>query len=262
LGETPDRWDVHRGIVCRSTVGVNDFSKRLRLRIPFLKQKGPRLSGPKRPQRSNSAVDIVRGIKTLKTIYWTTSRLMALLPRVFSNKREEHFARALQALKAWPEKNPEQNLEDASRINPRRINGRWYWPSYDHSVERLLREYADRAPPAGIDPDKFKLRNILAGMDDRTRQRFMEEVVIPNLPPQKGTPTGWDTRVLMSIRRAHKRMMKSLARDPRQKESGHWIREIDLNQGAKVPTQPRSPAGRFLDPTGWWWVAKDKDLPR
>jgi hypothetical protein len=74
------------------------------------------VSGPK---RSNSAVDIVRGIKTLKTIYWTTARLLKLIPLVFSNKREEHFGRALDALNKWPKLNPEQVLEQASQISPK-----------------------------------------------------------------------------------------------------------------------------------------------
>jgi len=55
------------------------------------------MNGPKRPRRpgiSNSPVDIVRGIKTLKTIYWTTSRLLKLVPGVFSTSREEHFGKS------------------------------------------------------------------------------------------------------------------------------------------------------------------------
>jgi hypothetical protein len=113
------------------------------------------VSGPK---RSNSPLDIVRGIKTLKTIYWTTSRLLKLIPSVFSNKREEHFARALAALKKWPELNPEQVLEQASRISPkhRPLSRTWAWHSYDHGVEKRMREYADRAPEDGIDIDKLR----------------------------------------------------------------------------------------------------------
>jgi hypothetical protein len=81
-------------------------------------------TGKCRPRRSNSALSIVRGIKTLKVIYWTTSRLRKLLPGVFSTAREEHFGRALAALNKWAKLNPERALEDASRINPRRLDGK------------------------------------------------------------------------------------------------------------------------------------------
>ena len=46
---------------------------------------------PRRPRLSNSPLAIVRGIRILKTIYWTTSRLRKLLPKVFSMEREDHF---------------------------------------------------------------------------------------------------------------------------------------------------------------------------
>jgi hypothetical protein len=83
----------------------------------------------RRPHRSNRPLSIVRGIQTLKTIYWTKSRLRKLLPGVFSTAREEHFARAVRALNAWPERTGEEILEAASRIDPRRLmNGRWAWP--------------------------------------------------------------------------------------------------------------------------------------
>jgi hypothetical protein len=59
----------------------------------------------RRPRRSNSALSIVRGI-----IYQTTSRLRKLLPGVFSTARQGHFARAVKALKAWPERTKEQSL--------------------------------------------------------------------------------------------------------------------------------------------------------
>jgi hypothetical protein len=219
------------------------------------------VSGPKRrPHRSNSPLDIIRDIKTQKVIYWTVSRLQKLLPGVFNTAREDHFARALEALNKWPKLNPEQILENAARddAKPRRLmNGGWAWPH--HGIERQLREYADRAPSDSIDLDK--LRETLDGMDDRTRLRFME-MVVEALPPQKGTPTGLDTRVLMKIRDAHKWMMKSLASHPGQKESGHWVREIDLNKGAKVPSlNPTSTASWWLSPTGWWWKAPTNRLP-
>jgi hypothetical protein len=167
----------------------------------------------------------------------------------------------LQALNKWPKLNPEQILENAARddVKPRRMmNGGWSWPH--HGIERQLREYADRAPQNSVDLDK--LRETLEGMDDRTRLRFMD-MLIEALPPQKGTPTGFDTRVLMTIRRAHKRMMRSLARDPGQKLSGHWLREIDLNHGATVPNpNPSSTSGWWLKNSGWWWTASRNRLPR
>jgi hypothetical protein len=130
-----------------------------------------------RPRRSNQSLSIVRGIKTLKVYYWTTARLRKLLPGVFRKARQEHFAKAVRALKAWPLRSKEQILDDASRINPLPLmDGRWLWPN---SVLMFMREYADRAPEDGIDTDK--LRKVLAGMDDRTRERFME-LVIESLP--------------------------------------------------------------------------------
>ena len=100
----------------------------------------------RRPRRSNSALSIVRGIAGQKTIYWTTSRLRKLLRGVFSTARQEHFAKAVKALKAWPERTKEQNIDDASHINPRkRMDGGHYWPT---SMLTLMEEYADRAAQA------------------------------------------------------------------------------------------------------------------
>ena len=97
-----------------------------------------------------------------KTIYWTTSRLRKLLRGVFSTARQEHFAKAVKALKAWPERTKEQNIDDASRINPRkRMDGGHYWPT---SMLTLMEEYADRAPAEGIDP--VKLRAVLSTLNE------------------------------------------------------------------------------------------------
>jgi hypothetical protein len=87
------------------------------------------MAARKRPRRSNSPLDIARGIKTLKTIYSTKSKLRKLLPGAFSPGREEHFARAMLALREWRELSREQIIEATSRINPRRLmGGRWAWP--------------------------------------------------------------------------------------------------------------------------------------
>jgi len=107
----------------------------------------------RRPRRSNSALSIVRGIAGQKTIYWTTSRLRKLLRGVFSTVRQEHFAKAVKALKAWPERTKEQNLDDASRINPRkRMDGGHYLPT---SMLTLMEEYADCAPAEASIPSSF-----------------------------------------------------------------------------------------------------------
>ena len=133
----------------------------------------------KRPRRANRQLSLERSVKAAKAIYWTKSRLRKLLPGVFSPGREAHFARALMALSEWPDLSREQVLEDASRIEPRRLaGGRWSWAS----IEAALREYADRALN-GIVADK--LRETLAGLDERTRERFME-LVVESLP-EEGT---------------------------------------------------------------------------
>jgi hypothetical protein len=165
------------------------------------------------PRRSNSPLDIVRGIKTLKTIYWTTARLLKLVPRVFSNKREEHFGRALAALKKWPELNPEQVIEQASRISPqyRPLSRTWAWPSHDHGVEKRMREYAERAPEDGV--DVAVLRETLAGMNEEARLRFME-LLVEALPEPTGYATGVSTKMLRKVRKVHRKFAKMIGRDP------------------------------------------------
>ena len=181
----------------------------------------------RRPHRSNSPLSIVRGIQTLKTIYWTSSRLRKLLPGVFSTAREEHFARAVKALNAWPERTKEQIAEDASRINPTRlpIRRRWSWPM---SVVTIMREYTDRAPQDGIDTDK--LSKTLAGMDRRTKERFMGIVVeaAKGLPDPRDAEFDW--RLLGRISRAHSWLMDAIRRDRDPN-----IREIDISQKAVIP---------------------------
>jgi hypothetical protein len=131
----------------------------------------------RRPRRSNQSLSIVRGIKTLKVYYWTTSRLRKLLPGVFSTARQEHFAKLVRALKALPTPTKKQIIDDASRINPRRrMDGSYSWPK---SMLTMMREYADRAPEEGIDSDK--LREALASMGDGPREEFMK-LVIESMP--------------------------------------------------------------------------------
>jgi hypothetical protein len=167
-------------------------------RFPHFINKGYSMPGTRRPRRSNSALSIVRGIKTLKTIYWTTSRLRKLLPGVFSAAREEHFAKALKVLREWPEKNSEQILDAASRVNVRRgVKGRWLWLD----PLRALQTYADRAPPDGIDPDK--LRETQAGMDSRTRERFMELLTEGLEDDPNDQPPGLHISTLRKVKRGH-----------------------------------------------------------
>ncbi len=108
----------------------------------------------RRPHRANQSLAIVRGIKTAKAIYCTTGRLRKLLPGVFSTAGEQHYARAVAVLRNWPERTRQQNIEAASRINPRRLMGnRWSWPK---SAAAMMREYADRAPEDSIDTEKLR----------------------------------------------------------------------------------------------------------
>jgi hypothetical protein len=177
----------------------------------------------RRPHRSNSPLAIVRGIKTLKTIYWTTSRLRRLLPGVFSTERERHFARAVEALKSLPKLTLEENIEACSRINPGRLmHGRWAWPK---SVSTLMREYADRAPLEGVDTGK--LRKALKGMDRRTRERFME-LVVEDLPTTREREFDW--RLFGKIARAHNWLMDAIRRDPDPN-----VREIDISAKPVIP---------------------------
>jgi hypothetical protein len=180
----------------------------------------------KRPRRANSSLSIVRGIKTQKAIYWTKSKLQKLLPGMFSPGREAYFARAMMALREWPELSGEQIIEATSRINPRRLmGGRWAWPKSD---ETLMREYADRAPNDAIDPDK--LREAFADMNRRTRERFMELVVerVGELPATKETEIDW--RLFRRIVRRHAFLMDLI-----RKHHDPDFRGIDISQRAILP---------------------------
>lgn len=169
----------------------------------------------RRPKRSNPTINLDRSLKAIKTIYWTTDRLHKLLRRIVRNDRQEWFAARVRALKSWPERTKEQILEDASRINPRRLmNGRWAWPS-------LLAIERERIPPENsIDTDA--LRDVLAGLDNRQGDRliellaeseFLKDTTVPlegGLPQPKeiGTP------LLRRIKRLHNTLVKNLAGDP------------------------------------------------
>ena len=169
---------------------------------------GPKL--PRRPRVSNSPLNIVRGITTLKTIYWTISRLRKLLPTLLSTAREDHFGRKLDALRKWAAEHPETNdemLERAAKsgpwcltgiVNGKRVRiGPYRWRGYDHGLERRLIEYAKAAPEEGIDADK--LREALDGMPEEARSRFMELIVekmhLPIIPgknaPKDSRLYGW-----------------------------------------------------------------------
>jgi hypothetical protein len=206
------------------------------------------MTGPRRPRRSNSALSIVRGIAGQKTIYWTTSQLRKLLRRVVKNDRQEWFAARVLALKSWPERTKEQILEDASRINPRRLmNGRWAWPKRELEIQReLLRS----APEHAIDIDA--LRIVLAELDERQGERLIEmlaesellkDTTVPldtGLPQPKELPLGF----LRRTKRLHGKLMRLI-------KDGHYdndLREVDHSEVLHVPiANLKSSAGTAAD---------------
>ena len=152
-----------------------------------------------------------------------------MLARVMKTDRQRWFADHLRALRSWPERSREENLEAAARVNPQRLMNTGGLAEVALSIEL---EALVSAPEDGIDVDE--LRKVLSELDNRQGDRFLK-LLVERMPVPRGTPTGWDTRVLMKIRRAHKRMMASLASDPENHVLGSWLREIDLTEGAKVP---------------------------
>jgi hypothetical protein len=164
----------------------------------------------KRPRRSNQSLSIRRAIKAQEVIAgvqsirrksrlnWTEARLRKLLPGVFSTEREEHFARALRALKAQPRMTTEQIADAASRINPQPLmDGKWLWPV---STVTLMREYADRAPPDGVDPGK--LRAVLAGIGtEDARGNFMRMLL--EVLERRPVTNLKDIRFLRQLRERH-----------------------------------------------------------
>lgn len=202
----------------------------------------------KRPRRSNESLSIVRGIKTAKAIYWTPARLQKLLRRIIRNDREEWFAARVRALKSWPLRTREQNIEASARINPRRLmDGRWAWPKGELEIQRdLLRS----APENQIDIDE--LRKVLAGLNDDAGEKlikllaeseFLKDTTVPldnGLPEPKELPVG----LLRRIKRLDGKL-KRLIKD------GHYdndLREIDYSEVPHVPiANLKSSAGTVAD---------------
>lgn len=114
----------------------------------------------RRPRRSNRSLTTERELAATRVIYWTASRLQRLLRRIIKNDHQEWFAARVRELKSWPLRTKEQILDDASRINPRRLmDGRWAWPKRELEIQR---ELLKSAPEEGIDVDE--LRKALAEM--------------------------------------------------------------------------------------------------
>ena len=159
----------------------------------------------RRPRRSNDPISIVRAIRTAKAIYWTSAKLRKLLPGVYSTARQEHFARAVKALRSWPELTRDENFAAASRVQPRRLMyGKWSWPK---SMVTGMREYAEDAPAEDVDTDK--LRQTLGSMDRRTKERFMDLLAdeLPETPGKKN----W---LLRKVRQLHSKLVLAVDGDP------------------------------------------------
>jgi len=196
----------------------------------------------RRPHHSNDLTfnsrlaSIERSLKPAKTIYWTETRLRKLLPRVIQGEleREQWFAARVRSLASWPKRTTEEILEAGSRVNPARLmDGRWAWPASELAIQRKL---AATAPEPTINVPA--LRRVLSGLDERQGERFLE-MLVQQMPVPEGNPSGWDTRTLKKIRKAHARMTASLASD-----RDTWAREIDLTEGAQIPNpHPPSPMG-------------------
>jgi hypothetical protein len=121
-----------------------------------------------RSRRGHQNAD--RSITALKNkiYYWTESRLEKLLPRLIIRRRQAWFAARLKALRSWPEFDKE--TLDYSWIQPRRgMDGKWYWPKSQLSIER---EALESAPHDRI--DLVALRETLAGLDSRQGDRLID----------------------------------------------------------------------------------------
>jgi hypothetical protein len=102
------------------------------------------------PRRSNSPLSIVRGIKTLKTIYATNARLRRyVLPYI--SARENHYRTALDRI-------------DRLLANGRVIDGK-------HDPLRLLQEYDHRAPHES-EIDRDRLLEVFESLDERAAERL------------------------------------------------------------------------------------------
>jgi hypothetical protein len=153
--------------------------------------------------------------------------------------RQRWFAARVAALRAWPERSREENLDAAARQPVRHLNmsRRGVWPISQLEIERRA-----IAPEDGV--DMVKLRKVLAGLNYGARERFMALLVetLSDLEIE-------DSGILQRIRRAHRRFKRSLGRDP----DG----DLALARGAEVPrSNLHSPAfdeeGRMRRQHGKW----------
>jgi hypothetical protein len=175
------------------------------------------MTGKRRPHRSNSPLGIERRTESLKTIYWTESKLRKLLRRIIRNDRQEWFAARVRELKNWPERTKEEIMDNASRINPKRLmDGKWAWPSRELDIQRkLLRD----APKNSIDIGE--LRNVLAELDNRQGDRLIEILVESEflkdttVPLETGLPQPKEIGepLLRRIGRLHHRFMPNMRLD-------------------------------------------------
>jgi hypothetical protein len=89
----------------------------------------------RRPQRPNKSLGIEHRLTSIRTIYWTESKLRKLLRRIIRNDRQEWFAARVRELKNWPERTKDQIMDDACTIRPKRLmDGRWSWPSRELDI--------------------------------------------------------------------------------------------------------------------------------
>jgi hypothetical protein len=229
-------------------------------RVPINpKTTGHSMTGKRRPRRSNQSLTLNRGIESLKTIYWTESKLRKLLRRLVKNDRQKWFAARVKALNSWPERTKEQILDDASRINPRRLmDGRWAWPKRELEIQR---ELLKSAPENRIDLER--LRAELEQMDTRTGERLVEMLAESaflqdtTVPLETGLPQPREigARLLRRIKRQHKKLMADI--------DGDSDGDIASKRPCEVPAANLKSSGAWwLDPSGWWWTANKKDLPR
>jgi hypothetical protein len=207
---------------------------------------------------------LVRGKSIVLTGYLTNERLAGLLSQIVSKDRERWFAARVHALKSWPEMTPQQIIDAASNISPRRLmDGKWAWPSRELDIQRKLLK---SAPEDAIDIDA--LRYLLEQMDDYTAERLIEllaesrflefktEPLDNGLPEPKEIPLG----LLRRLKRLHGAISDMLLTPRVWKLGGKMFRigcdpdavfcaEHDRRAGGlMVPiANQRSPAGTVAD---------------
>ena len=179
-----------------------------------------RAKGAPRSGRGHQNAD--RSITALKNkiYYWTESRLEKLLSCIIIRRRQAWFAARVKALKSWPEFDKE--TLDYSWIQPRRgMDGKWYWPKSQLTIER---EALETAPHDSI--DLVALRETLAGLDNRQGDRLIDMLAervdleaVPTLlesPSEHGMPAPKEigTPFLRRLKRLHNRLLEAIARDP------------------------------------------------